>query len=272
MSPDEQRSAAVRAAGPVEHRRAGEVTSEPEQRQPAGQLAADRPPSARSRRRAESPTRASAACSSTGHAAERLAPCARCAVVVRVRDRDRTRAAALPHRLRPPRRPAAGIMSQSDVPRVRLDEQHPLADRERRREPDPGQPRLVLADVRGAPLEDVLRRRPALAVLRHPLPLVLADRALRRAGGRSGNQAPHVAQTGVTARSGRSCRRRTPRRARRRRSSPKDVSLSTFEPARGAAAPPHAGDAPDRPAAVVAEDVAARQARHRLARDRRTRR
>src|SRR5205085_12429354 len=64
-----------------------------------------------------------------------------------------------------------------EVPGGRLDEERALADRERRVGPDPSQPGLLLLDAVAMAGPQLLERRPALAVRRHPLALVLADRA-----------------------------------------------------------------------------------------------
>ncbi len=92
-----------------------------------------------------------------------------------MRDRDRPHLAARPHRLE--RR----VVDErdhvpEDVPLARLEQEHPLPDRERRLDADPEHPG-VLAHVAAVRPSELCRRRPALAAEPDVLALVLADRA-----------------------------------------------------------------------------------------------
>ena len=95
-----------------------------------------------------------------------------------MRDRDRAHLAARPHRLE--RR----VVDErdhvpEDVALPRLEQQHPLADRERGLDADPEHPG-VLAHLAAMLAGELGRRRPALAAEPDVLPLVLADRAALR--------------------------------------------------------------------------------------------
>src|ERR1043166_8242917 len=95
-----------------------------------------------------------------------------------MRDRDRAQAAAALDEGR-------DVIEQrhavpENVAARRLDEERALPDPELRLEPDAGQPRLFLADLRPVRSPHVVVRHPLLALLRHVLPLVAADRARGR--------------------------------------------------------------------------------------------
>ena len=92
-----------------------------------------------------------------------------------MRDRDRPHLAACPHRLE--RR----VVDErdhvpEDVPLPGLEQEHPLADRERGLDADAEHPG-VLAQLAPMLAGELCGRRPALAAEPDVLPLVLADRA-----------------------------------------------------------------------------------------------
>src|SRR5439155_24586452 len=110
---------------------------------------------------------------------EGTAPLDDARVVVRMRDGDRRHTAE-----RGDRRDKLVVDERDAVPEDvaawGLDEECPLPDREARLAADPGQARLLLADLGAVPGAELRERRPALALPAHVLALVVADRATRR--------------------------------------------------------------------------------------------
>ena len=122
-------------------------------------------------------------------AAEGPAPFHHRRVIVRVRDRDLGNPAQFLH----PR--DRRVVDQPDaipqnVPPRRLDQERALADAELRLGVDRVEPGLFLLDDVLVRRPEVLERRPLLAVGIDVLPLVLADRAMRRGPRRLGELRP----------------------------------------------------------------------------------
>ena len=185
-----QRALAVGKPRAMKHRSPGEMAAAADHRRRAD----------RERLAGPGPYRAAGALHPDGvvlmdqdrRAAEGRAPFEHRGIVVRVRDRDRGNPAQLLD---------LGddlVVDQAqavpkDVAVLVLDQECPLADGEVRLDGQAAEPLLLLLPDDVMALRQRLQRRPFLPALRHPLALVLADRATGGRPGLSGYWVPQVA-------------------------------------------------------------------------------